>query len=185
MKKIFVVASLALLAACNSSDDSAKVESTKSATDSTTIVGDINSPYPVEYSSKFAAGDPKSAETILALWKIWEAGDLSLGKDRFADSIEMHFADGSSMQGKRDSVLAGAQAYRSTLASSISTVQAVTAVRSTDKGEDWALIWGKEVNTDKKGKKDSSYLQETWRLNKDGKVDLLFQFRAAAAPPKK
>jgi hypothetical protein len=74
---------------------------------------------------------------------------------------------------------------RNKLASSVSSVDAVMAVKSTDKGENWALIWGKEVDTDKKGKIDSSALQETWRLNKDGKADLVYQFRAAFIPPKK
>ena len=59
------------------------------------------------------------------------------------------------------------------------------ASKSVDKNEHWALIWGKEVDTDKKGKVDSSYLQETWRFNNDGKDDLMFQYRQAATPPKK
>ena len=59
------------------------------------------------------------------------------------------------------------------------------AVKSTDKKENWALIWGKEIDTDKKGKVDSFYLQETWRFNKDGQADLFFQYRQAATPPKK
>ena len=74
---------------------------------------------------------------------------------------------------------------RDNLASSTATVDAVMSVRSTDKNENWALIWAKEVNTNKKGKVDSSYVHELWRLNKDGKVDLVYQFRASAAPPKK
>jgi hypothetical protein len=59
------------------------------------------------------------------------------------------------------------------------------SVKSTDKNENWALIWAKEVNKYKKGKVDSSYVHELWRLNKDGKVDLVYQFRASAAAPKK
>jgi hypothetical protein len=42
-----------------------------------------------------------------------------------------------------------------------------------------------EKDINKKGKVDSFYLQETWRFNKDGKADLLYQFKAAGAPPKK
>ncbi|MDE3125689.1 MAG: hypothetical protein KGK14_09260, partial [Bacteroidota bacterium] len=58
-------------------------------------------------------------------------------------------------------------------------------IKSIDKNENWALIWGKEVDTYKNGKKDSTHIQETWRFNKDGKADLFYQFKAAAAPPKK
>jgi hypothetical protein len=42
-----------------------------------------------------------------------------------------------------------------------------------------------ETTTAKNGKVDSVDLQETWRLNKDGKVNLLFQFSRATAPPKR
>lgn len=187
MKKILVLTSLAFFAACNSGSENAKVESMGTGSDSTATatMGDINSPYPISYSSKFAMGDPKNAEAILTLWKDWDNGTLPAHKDMFADSVEMHFWDGTMMHSSRDSILAQAQSIRNSLASSVSSVDAVTALKSTDKNENWALIWGKEIDTDKKGKVDSFYLQETWRFNKDGKTDLLYQFRSAAAPPKK
>jgi hypothetical protein len=183
MKKVLLAAAVAILAACNSNEPSATAETPNSGSDSTTH--EINSPYPVNYSSKFTTGDPKNAESVLNLWKIWESGDLSAVKDIFADRLTLHLSDGSMMSGPRDSVIASGQKYRSSLASSVSSVDAIMAVKSTDKDENWALIWGKEINTDKKGKVDSSYLQETWRFNKDGKTDMMYQFRASATPPKK
>ena len=102
----------------------------------------------------------------------------------FADSVEIHLADGSMMKGLRDSIIAAGQQFRTSLGTAVSSVDAVMAVRSTDKNENWACIWGMEKNT-KAGKVDSFYLQETWRLNKDGKADLMYQFRANSAPPKK
>jgi len=185
MKKILTCASFAIFAACNSGNDNAKVDSMKSGSDSTATVQDINSPYQIQYSSKFAMGDPKNAETILNLWKDWDNGNLSAHKDMFADSVELHFADGSMIHTSLDSSIAAAQAFRNSLASSASRVDAVMAVKSTDKDENWALIWGMETDTDKKGKVDSFYLQETWRFNKAGKADLLYQFRQAAMPAKK
>ncbi|MFI5186114.1 MAG: hypothetical protein ACHQF0_05285 [Chitinophagales bacterium] len=184
MKKVLVLASLALFAACNSNEP-AKNDSMKSGSDSTTTMQEINSPYAIGYSSKFAMDDPKNAETLLTLWKDWDNGNLSAHKDMFADSVEMHFADGSMMHTSRDSALANAQNYRNTFASSVDRVDAIMAVKSTDKNENWALIWGMEKDTDKKGKIDSFYLQETWRFNKDGKANLFYQFKAAGAPPKK
>ena len=182
MKKVFVLASIVFLAACNS-NKTEKQEPMKSET--TPTMKDINSPYAIGYSSKFVMDDPKNAETLLALWKAWDNGDLSAAKNMFADSVELHFSNGSMMHSTRDSVLASAQNIRNTFATSVSSVDAIMAVKSTDKNENWALIWGKEVDKDKKGKVDSFYLQETWRFNKDGKADLLYQFRAAGAPPKK
>jgi len=186
MKKIFVLSAVVLLAACNSNEPAktdATSDSVKPVTEATRPA--IKSPYPIGYSSNFEKDDPKNAETLLALWKTWDNGDLTASKDMFADSVEMHFSDGSSMHSTRDSVVAEAQKVRSTFASAVSSVDAVMALKSVDKNEHWALIWGKEVDTDKKGKVDSSYLQETWRFNKDGKADLMFQYRRAIAPTKK
>jgi hypothetical protein len=188
MKKIFIGASITLFAACNSSSDKAKTESMSTDTTATAAaktMPDINSPYPVAYSSKFEIADPKYAETVLALWKDWDNGNLANSKDRFADSVMLHFSDGSMINTTRDSALAMAQKVRDSYTSSVSRVDAVMSARSTDKNENWALIWGMEKNTHKDGKIDSSYLQETWRLNKEGKADLVYQFRASATPPKK
>jgi hypothetical protein len=50
------------------------------------------------------------------------------------------------------------------------------AVYSTDKKENWVLVWATEMNTNSKGVKDTVSVMETWRINKDGKADLVFQF---------
>lgn len=186
MKRISVIAFVAFVVSCNNGVDKAKVDSMSTDTTTTAApMADINSPYPVDYSSKFEMGDPKNAETILNIWKDWDNGNLMNSKDRFADTVTLHFSNGAMIRTTRDSALQMGQEERNKLASVVSRVDAVTALRSTDKNENWALIWGMETNTDKSGKVDSSYLQETWRLNKDGKADLVFQFRAAAMPPKK
>ena len=200
MRKIFIISSVAFCAACNNSGDKAKVDSMSAASDSTAAATTpapmtaINSPYPVLYSSKFEIGEPKYAETILALWKDWDNGTLMNSKDRFADTVNMHFSNGGVVHASRDSALTIAQAERNKIAKSVSRVDAVMSAKSTmnnmsprpeDQTQNWALIWGMETDTDKKGKVDSSYLQETWGFDKNGKVSTLYQFRAAAAPPKK
>jgi hypothetical protein len=185
MKKFFVLSAIVILAACNSNEPAKTDATTVSVKSADSTMPAIKSPYPIGYSSNFAVDDPKNAETLLTLWKDWDNGDLTAHKDMFADSVGMHFSDGSSMHATRDSVIASAQKFRNIFASSVSSVDAIMALKSVDKNEHWALIWGKEIDTDKKGKVDSSYLQETWRFNKDGKADLVFQYRQAAAPPKK
>src|SRR5712671_4213788 len=114
MKRIFVLASVAMLAACNSNEP-AKTEPMKSDSSSTATpaMRDINSPYPVGYSSKFVMDDPKNAETLLTLWKVWDAGDLSQAKGIFADSVEMHVSNGGMMHTTRDSTNAMGQKIRS------------------------------------------------------------------------
>jgi hypothetical protein len=96
----------------------------------------------------------------------------------------MFVADGPPMMGPRDSVLASAQNYRNSFSSVASHVQALVPLHSIDSSQNWVAVWGTEVHTDKNGKKDSVYLQEVWRLNKDNKFDLMYQYDSKPyAPP--
>src|SRR6185295_2251900 len=135
-------------------------------------------PYAVSYSSQFEIGDPENAKKILGLWKDWDNNTLDNGRDLFADTVTMQFAEGNTMKGPRDSILAGAKGFRGTFASVTSSVDAVTSLKSVDKGDSWVNIWGKEVTVDKKGKKDSLQLQENWMLNKDGKIAWMIQYKS-------
>ena len=184
MKKFLIVTAIAAAVACNDASEKEKISSVGPASDSAKTE-DVSYPYTATYSSKFEMGDTKHAQMILNLWKDWDNGDLSNGKNYFADSVEMHFADGSTLKGSRDTVLAVSQKFRSTLGTVSSTVHAVLPAKSIDKDQNWVLVWGTEKTTDKNGKMDSTSLQETWRINKDGKVDLLYQFAAKTSPPKK
>ncbi|HET7000220.1 MAG TPA: hypothetical protein VFI33_02880 [Puia sp.] len=184
MKKNLLFASLIILLSCNSNQP-AQTEPAKPAPDTVAAVQDINSPYPIRYSSKFVMGNPKYAENILTLWKDYDNGTLSAHKDLLADSIQAFLGNGAMMHSSRDSVIAGIQKHRNTLSAAVDRVDAVTALKSTDKNEDWVLIWGTETDTYKNGKIDSVNLQETWRINKDGKADMILQYARPAAPPKK
>jgi len=58
----------------------------------------------------------------------------------------------------------------------IDTFQAATPMYSTDRNQNWVLTRAKEINTDTNGRTDTVFLMETWRINKDGKADMLLQF---------
>ena len=77
------------------------------------------------------------------------------------------------------------QRFRNSVASVQNKVDAFMPLKSTDKNENWVAVWGKEIITDKKGKIDSTNLHEVWRINKDGKADLMSQFSQKNPPPKK
>lgn len=181
MRKAFFVLSLATLAACNSGTDT-KVDSMSTKDSSST--DNVSLPYTASYSSKFEMGDPNHAKTILELYKDWDNNTLDNSKSKFADTVEFNFSDGSKMVGPFDSVNASAKKFRSTLGTVNTKVHAVFPVKSTDKNENWVVAWFTEYRTDAKGKKDSVELQETWRLNKDGRADLLLQYEQKN-PPKK
>jgi hypothetical protein len=180
MKKILAFIMLGAFAACNSGSNT-EVASMKSETDSAKKP-DVIYPYTTDYSSQFSIGDGENAKKILEIWKDWDNGNLSMHKDYFADTVDLHFADGTILHGARDSVMAAVQAFRDTYKSVTSQVHAVTPLKSNDKDEDWVCVWGKEIHTDNKGVTDSVELMETWRLNKNGKTDLVYQYNAKSAP---
>ena len=182
MKKLFFLFGLAAFAACNSSDDTKAAA--MSSTDSTVTAGDtIAYQYTADYSSKFEMGNPKNVKTIFDLYTDWDNNNLDNSKDKFADSVTLIFGSGDMMAGTRDSITAMSKAFRNTMGTVNTQVHAVVPLRSTDKNEDWVLVWFQEYRTDAKGKKDSTEFQETWRINKDGKADLLYQYQQN--PPKK
>ena len=179
MRKFFFFIGIAAFTACN---NDSKVESMKTDTDSTKQQQDVTYAYTAGYSSKFEIGDANQAKMILDIWKDWDNGNLTTHKDNFADTVELYFSDGTNFKGPRDSALAAGQSFRNMFTAVTSRVDAVVPLKSTDKNENWVCVWGGEVTTDKKGKVDSSSIQETWRFNKAGKTDLVFQYRQM--PPK-
>ncbi len=121
-------------------------------------------------------GNAKNVTTIFDLYKDWDNNTIDNSKDRFADSVTLFFSSGQMMAGTRDSIVAQSKGFRNDLGTVSTLVHAVVPLKSTDKNEDWVLVWFKEYRTDANGKKDSTEMQETWRINKEGKADLLYQY---------
>jgi hypothetical protein len=181
MKKIFFLFSLAAFAACNSGSDT-KVDSMSAKDSATTSNDHVAYAYTADYSSDFEIGDSRNVNTIFGLYKDWDNNSLDNSKDKFADSVFMVFSSGEVMSGKKDSIIAASKSFRNTMGTVSSRVHAVVPLRSKDKNEDWVLVWFTEYRTDASGKKDSTELQETWRL-KDGKADLLYQYQQNKPSP--
>jgi len=175
---------MSAFAACNSGSDT-KVASMSSDDSTTTATDSVTYEYTADYSSKFTMGSTDNVKTIFALYKDWDNNMLDNSKDKFADSVTLVLGSGEMMAGKRDSIIAQSKAYRNQFTNVTSQVHAVVPLKSTDKNEDWVLVWFKEYRTDSAGKKDSTEFQETWRLNKDGKADLLYQYQQNKPAPKK
>lgn len=183
MRKTLFVLSVVTFTACNSGTET-KVDSMSAKDSSSTANVDL--PYTATYSSKFEMGDANNTKTILELFKDWDNNTLDNSKSKFADTIELNLSDGSKMVGAFDSINAETKKFRNSLGTVTTKVHAVLPVKSTDKNENWVLAWFTEYRTDAKGKKDSVELQETWRLNKEGRADLLLQYQQKnPAPPKK
>jgi hypothetical protein len=183
MRKIFAAFFTVSLFACTSSDTKTASATTENTEVKAITPGNTYGFTPA-YSASFVMDSAKNTETVLALWKDWQDGDLSQSRSHFADTVAVFLSDGTSMSGPTDTIMKNMQAYRSSFKSMGVIVDAVFAVKSTDKDENWVTIWGVEMPTDMKGKTDTVSLQETWRFNKAGKVDLMFQStRKGMLPP--
>jgi hypothetical protein len=183
MRKIFAIVFAVSLFACNDSTQKTESATTENADAKASTPANMYGFTPT-YSASFEMDSPTNSETVLALWKEWKDGNLSNSRSHFADSLSLFLADGTSMSGPTDSIMKNMQNYRSSFKSMDVIVDAIFAVKSTDKDEDWVCVWGVEMPTDMKGKRDTISLQETWRFNKAGKVDLMFQsLRQGMLPP--
>jgi hypothetical protein len=182
MKKFLVAIFTIVLLACNSSTPVAE-EKAVPAEAKANVPTNMHGLTP-EYSASFVMDSAQNTETVLALWKEFKDGDLSKSSGHFADTVSFFLADGSSMTGHKDSLIKEMQGYRNSFKSVDSKVEAIFAVKSTDKDEHFVAVWGVEFATDSKGKTDTVSLQETWGFNKEGKVNLMFQAtRKGMLPP--
>ncbi|MBK5271908.1 MAG: nuclear transport factor 2 family protein [Bacteroidia bacterium] len=178
MKKILVTVFAISFLACNSE------KAPETMTEAKPNVPANMSGFTPTYSASFVMDSAANTETVLALWKEWNDGDLSGSRPHFADSVTFFLADGSMMSGPSDSIIKNMQGYRSSFKNMHGEVEAIFAVKSTDKDENWVAVWGHEINTNMEGKTDTISQQETWRFNKAGKVDLMFQAnRKGMIPP--
>jgi hypothetical protein len=181
MKKLMLFFVIPVIVSCNSGESKTPVSDVSTGANNAKKQK-VSYPYPINYSSQFEMGDPEKSKIILDLWKDYDNNTMT--SKNFADTVTMLFP-GMELHGSKDSILSSAKAFRNSYTSVASSVDAVISTRSLDKNEDWVLVWGTEVHTNKKNVTDSVHLQETWRLNKDGKVDFMMQFARHPLPPMK
>lgn len=175
MKKLIVSGIIGLLVACNSGNTKSANESTSVSAVDSSKTKEVTYAYPITYSSQFEMANPENSKLVLDLWKDYDNNTLDKSTDKLADSVTL-MLPGMTLHGTRDSIIAALKAYRNSFSTANSTVHALMSTKSTDKNEDWVLVWGTEVHTDKKNVTDSVHLQETWRINKNGKADLVMQY---------
>jgi len=176
MKKIYLLAGVAFLAACASNTNKSATEAVKTADSVSPKQESITYPYMAEYSSDFEIGDPKKALVILELYQNWDKNTLDNSRSSFADNDTMIFADGAMFAGSRDSLFVVAKKKRAMMGNVVDSVHAWIPLRSKDRKEDWVTVWTREICTDAKGKITVNELQETWRFDENGKINLMYQY---------
>jgi len=170
-------------------DDKTKIkvndDKTKIKTDNNQVIvtnpGGMNTnPYTASYSSNYVIGNPAHTNMVVDMWRDWDDNAFDR-QDYYADTLTMILPDGTVTKGKVANQ-EGAKKFRGGLKSSRSTIEAMIPLRSTDRNEDWVAIWGTETNTWPDGKVETRDIHEMWRINKDGKVDMMRQFQAKHTP---
>ena len=174
MRKVFLLLTAATcIVACNTDSKNA------TTTEAAQVKAAKSLPYTASYSSSFKISDEDYSAMILqGSWKDWERGTMDNMRSWVADSIIAFHSDNTMIQGV-DSLMARWKRGRAKYTSVVDSIEAVTPVYSTDMKENWVLVWAKEINTTADGKNDTSYVMETWRINKDGKADMLLQYDRA------
>lgn len=172
---LLMLAATALLNACKD-DKKTDAEKTAASTATTPDKAAVTYPLPVSYSSSFEMGNPAYAAMIAqGSWKDWEQNSMTNMKSWVADTVMTISADNKVTKGV-DSLQAHWIKGRADYTSVIDTINAIMPVYSTDKKENWVLVWAKEINVNAKGVKDTVEIMETWRINKDGKADFVLQY---------
>lgn len=173
-KVILFLGASAVIISCN--NGAAKTEA---GNDTAITKTDVALPYTASYSSSFTMGNPEHSAMILqGSWKDWEMNTMDNMRNWAADTLTVYHSDNTMVKGI-DSLAARWKRGRAKYSSVVTTIDAVMPVYSNDRKENWVLVWATEVDTNVDGKKDTSYVMETWRINKDNKADLLYQFDRA------
>lgn len=139
----------------------------------------VKMPYTPGYSASFSMGNADYATMVVqGSWKDFADNKLDNMKNWCADTVVAMLSNNMMVKGI-DSLMAIWKAQRANYKVIIDTVDAVMPVYSTDKKENWVLIWARGIGTDMAGKTDTVAIMETWRINKDGKADWLIQYDRA------
>ena len=136
-------------------------------------------PYTPSYSSSFIIGNPSYATMIVqGSWKDWDDNNFDRAGEWMADSVLMVFSNNTTVRGL-DSVTAMGKRARAMYTSVHTTIDAVIPVYSTDRKENWVLVWADVIQTNKNGVTDTVGIMETWQINSAGKAAMLLQYDRA------
>ncbi|MBC9930150.1 hypothetical protein [Chitinophaga qingshengii] len=182
MRKISLFVAIAILAACNSGTNESNTGTATTSGAGSEKQESLNYPFTASYSSDFEIGSTKNVQTLLNVYQHWDNNVLDKAIPSFAENDTIFFADGGMFAGSRDSLFAVAKKMREPLGMLIDSIHAWVPLRSKDKKEDWVIVWTRQISTDAQGKRTATELQETWRFDKNGKINLMYQY--AQQPPR-
>ena len=135
----------------------------------------IDYPYPIIYSAKFKFIEPEMGKMVLNFCKNFENNTIDQSKNIFADKVTIEIPM-FKINANRDSVLSALKNYRNSFISFKTELDVVMSVKSTDKGDDWVLVWAIDEYVGKDGVMHKIKYQQVWLVNKEGKISFMEQF---------
>jgi len=135
-------------------------------------------PYKAIYSSDLSmSSDPKIAQRVLTVWRMYENKQIDAMKSYYADTVTYDDANGNHFYGPAKGLLAIAKKEMEKLDSLRFDISMWESVHANDKNEDWVNIWCKERSYPKAGKPDTAMMYEKWMI-KNGRVYSFNQYYA-------
>ena len=171
----FITLTLLLLAFSYGNAQSTKTSARKKSEKIDLGQKEVNYPYPLAYSAKFKFIDPEKGKMVLNFCKNFENNTIENSKDIFADKVSIDLPK-LKLKDNRDNVLSAFKSYRNTFTSFKTELDVVMSVKSTDKGDDWVLVWAIDKYTGKDNVEHSVKYQQVWLINKEGKISFMEQF---------
>ena len=132
-------------------------------------------PFSPNYSSKIQIGNPEHVRIVLNFWKDWDNNTMENSNEKFDDSIMVLLSSGRFIQGKSN-LISTRSAAREEILTVKSTVDVWVPLYITDKNEWLVALWGSQNITRKDGSKVTQLINEIWRINKAGKVNMIRQY---------
>lgn len=173
MKKLlFVSLSMSLLFSCKEAEKAEPEVVTEVVIEKAKAEPVVNYPFPTTLASDLKMGNPQNTVKVMEMYKILEAGVSvdSLLLPYFADSVTSVAFDQRKFHGSGKDFAERVKNFRAQFKTLNEEIITFAALRSDAADLDLVSIWFKERVVRKNGKPDSTFYQENWRFNKDGKI---------------
>ena len=171
MKKLFLIASAALIFGCNNEK---AAEGEKAADAKPADAAKVTLPQKMIYQATATEGNPQNIVEVMNFNADFIAGKVDNIGAYFADSIHVVFADGTDMNTVRDTAAGALKGWRASMDSAKQTYISAIAVNNKDNGDEWVMQWIDEIHYYKDGKKEHVVYHEDYRMVK-GKIREIFQ----------
>jgi hypothetical protein len=172
MHKLLILTAIsALIISCNANNSSAP-EPVDSVVTVVKEEAPVNFIYPSAYPSDWKIGDPQNIVKVQELYKIMLSdSNYEAMRPYFADTVTNVLFDNRKVRLSADEFINNVKQFRQGFKTLDEDFRNYVSLRSDAQNIDMVLFWLKEKGVRKNGKVDSSGYQETWRFNKEGKID--------------